>query len=239
MMSALASTPSTRGWSSAVSSRSSIERRSAIASGSSPRPTIAARRVVGGDDEQHPVAGQRLAAAAAGEGRGDPRRLVRRARRSASRNSPSDSFTSRLHRASISSAVGMASAHISRDGDDRPGGVGVGRPSARPATRRAGRGRTPRRRRRRRRARTRPRPDGAGRPSTPSARRHQHAVGAELDDGRCSTPRASSRRAASSGSAVPTAMAHSARLPMATVAASTAPPMSRRASSGSAHSTAR
>ena len=65
-MSALASTPSTRGLARAMSSRSSILRRSAIArlAGDADH---AARRVVGGDDEHRPVGDEVLPPRPVGE----------------------------------------------------------------------------------------------------------------------------------------------------------------------------
>ena len=238
-MSALPSTPSTRGWASAVSRRSSIERRSAIDEADRPpTPTIA----------------RAVWSAATMNSRPSVSSGRRRPRRAGARRSASGSGGALLEQR-------RPLVVVQRHGAPRPGP----RDRRRSAWRRRTAAGRPRSRRRRCRsaahstspnptaARARARPPkaspapsphttstGYGRDLLPPAvgGGHQHPVAAELDDGR-SSPRASRRSAASCGSAVPTATSHSARLPMATVACPSARTTSRDALAGASQSCGR
>ena len=190
--------PVDAGWSRATSRPSSSERRSAMANGSAPTPSIPRAVWSAATMNSRPSTVRRAAGGARGERSGDRSRLVARARAARPNGSSSAASDAPQH-----SSISSASACRRRTS--------------------AARRRSPRRRCRTRRIAQRSQPDSspwhsappkaspAPSPHTtstrmrrhaPSDRRrgHQHAVAAELDDRR-SAPRASSRSAASSGSA--------------------------------------
>ena len=224
MMSALASTPSTRGLSRAVSSRSSIDRRSTIACGSPPTPimpravwsaaTMNSDAVVRERSPARPLPPS-ASAIRPGSSHADVDQVLVlpssvEPRSSTARSAPASSR--------ISASVGMASAHSSRPATIAPAALAYSTSSLRPTSRRAARGRARRRTRRRRRGRTPPRPGAAARPRPPSRVATSTPVAAELDDRQLDAaieqPVARPRRARRCRRRP----RHSVRLPTATVA---------------------
>ena len=235
--SGLPSTPSTPGWRREISRCSRSRRRSAMTKGSAPTPSIPRAVWSAATMNSRPSIrsgrrGRDLRRSSAASGR------VARCSSSHAHWSSSSSMALPDQVLEIAEGRHVVGAHQPA-GDDRSGGVAVARRTRRCPNPTAGRGRARPRRRRRRPARTPPR---RGRAATCSRRPSAVATSTpsppSLTMAACS-PRASSRSAASSASVVPTAISHSARLPMASVACPSARTTSREALAGASHSCGR
>ena len=201
-MSALASTPSTRGLSRAMSSRSSIVRRSAIARGWPPTPIIPRAVWSAATMNSTPSAVSARRRRPGGERLGD--RAPAASTRIVDAGRAYVGVVEHGHRSPVSSHSLQQSRRSRRRSAWRRRTSAARRRSPRrrwrtrrcaaAASRRAGRARTPRRRRHRRRGRTPPRPAAAATTAATVGRGDEHAVAAELDDRHLDAARRAGRR---------------------------------------------